>query len=230
MKSLGSILRFKDINKESKGFILRHDIDFDLGLALEMAIIERDNDVKSTYFVLTGCETYNALSNSNRAIILNMLKMGHEIGLHFDPTRWHCDIETGFQEEVRILSEIIGKDIKSVSLHNPSVHNQYPSFNGFNNAYDNRYFGQDRYLSDSSMNFRGKAPFSFIENVKSVELMQVLIHPMHYSDLFSGYGEITAQTFVSNMNKFYADWCVNETFVDDVGPSYLECFLHKLKL
>ena len=158
----------------------------------------------------------------------HLVKMGHEVGLHFDPTLYSGDIEAGFRKEIRVLSDVLGRDIESVSLHQPSLHNEYPHFDGFNNAYDKRYFATDRYLSDSCMSFRDKDPLSFIEKISDVELMQVLIHPMHFSDLFSGYGEITVQTFLSNMEKFHEDWSVNKMFVEDVGPSYLDCFLRKV--
>lgn len=229
MKSLASINRFKDINNDSEGFILRHDVDFDLVLAGEMAKIEHENNVHSTYFILVGCETYNILSNSNREILLDILGMGHEIGLHFDPTFYSEDIEEGFRQEVRLLSDNLGIDIESVSLHQPSLHGKYPSFKGFKNAYDKRYFAPDRYLSDSSMNFRDKDPFSFIENISEVRIMQILIHPMHFSEHYSGYGEITSQVFLNKMIKFSEDFSVNKTFEDDVGSSYLECFLNNVK-
>ena len=99
MKSLAPINRFKDLNDNSEGFILRHDIDFDLVLAEKMATIEYENDIHSTYFILVGCETYNILSSANREILFNILKLGHEIGLHFDPTFYPNDIEEGFMKD-----------------------------------------------------------------------------------------------------------------------------------
>ena len=46
-----SFVKFGDIdnNKDSQ-IILRHDIDLDIDLALDMAIIENTLDIKSTYF------------------------------------------------------------------------------------------------------------------------------------------------------------------------------------
>lgn len=230
MKSLAPINRFRDLNHDSEGFILRHDIDFDLVLAEKMAKIEYENDIHSTYFILVGCETYNILSSANREILFNILKLGHEIGLHFDPTFYPNDIEEGFMKEVRLLSDNLGIDVESVSIHRPSIHGEYPSFEGFKNAYDTRYFSPDSYLSDSSMNFRDKDPFSFIESISEVRLIQILIHPMHFSDNFSGYGEITSQAFLDRMIKFSEDFSTgNKAFVEDVGPSYLDCFIKKVK-
>ena len=230
MKSLAPIFRFKDLNDDSKGFILRHDVDFDMGLAEKMAQIEFEADIKSTFFVLLGCETYNILSKSNRSIISNISNMGHEFGLHFDPTLYSEKLEVGFEKEVKILSDVIQEDVKSVSLHKPSVHGQYPMFNGYVNAYDKKYFETTKYISDSSMNFRGKDPFNFIEKIRQLEIMQVLIHPMHFSDLLIGYGEITAETFIRKMNAFYADYSdKNDAFIEDIGPSYIDYFISNFK-
>jgi len=84
-----------------------------------------------------------------------MVRMGFEIGLHFDPVI-NGDVQDSerkgkVDEKARILSNITGTDISSVSLHSPSVTGKFQLFDGFRNAYDKSIFRPERHLSDSRM-------------------------------------------------------------------------------
>ena len=70
--------------KNTKVFLLRHDVDLDIKPAYSLAIIENEYSIKSTFFFLTTSETYNVLSQKNRQLIKKIKALGHEIGLHFD--------------------------------------------------------------------------------------------------------------------------------------------------
>ena len=65
---------------------MRHDIDFSLKKALEFAEVEQEQKIRSTYFVLLTTDMYNAMSKEAGQKIRAIMKMGHEIGLHFDET------------------------------------------------------------------------------------------------------------------------------------------------
>lgn len=108
-----------------------------------------------------------------------MIEMGHEIGLHFDPTLYTDNLESAVKKEADILSFAIQAKVRSISLHNKSVHGQYPMFKDFVNAYDPKLFSDKTYISDSRFDFRGKDPFEFINNIDS-GTVQVLLHPLHY--------------------------------------------------
>ena len=57
------ILDFSDITKNTDKFcVLRHDIEFSIDRAYELAKIEKDLGVVSTYTVQVRNNTYNALS------------------------------------------------------------------------------------------------------------------------------------------------------------------------
>ena len=64
VKSLGDTILFRDING-GKFFLIRHDVDFDLKLALDLAKFENKLGIKSTYIILTTCESYNILFEIN---------------------------------------------------------------------------------------------------------------------------------------------------------------------
>jgi hypothetical protein len=167
------------------GIILRHDVDFDLKPALRMAELERECGVSSTFFILTSAPTYNLNCSMSRKALRNLSDWGFEIGLHFDPTLYPDDDVEGLEEraffETSIIEFVIGKRVKSLSLHNPSIHGQYPIFKSFLNAYAPEYFQAQNYMSDSRMSFRDKEPYEFIKRA-ATDRLQILLHPIHYSE------------------------------------------------
>ena len=176
--TLGNTKTFSEINRNNS-FFIRHDIDFDLDKALVMANIENKIGVKSTFFIMVTCEYYNVLSVNSKKVINQIKSLGHEIGIHFDPSICN-DYEKEFFDEVSVLENIIGKKISSVSLHNPSAHGIYPLFENFNNSYFEPFYTEEFYISDSCFDFRGKDISSFVEKIKENSI-QVLIHPIHFS-------------------------------------------------
>ena len=78
---------FSEVNDEVHSFcVLRHDIEFSIDRALEMARIEHEDlNVHSTYTVQLRNNTYNALSQKNIEAIQEIESMGHYIGLHQHP-------------------------------------------------------------------------------------------------------------------------------------------------
>jgi hypothetical protein len=122
-----------------------------------------------------------------------MKDSGFDIGLHFDPTVYgdadEIKLRKSVDLEAGMLSSITGGPIKSISLHNPSYHGLYPLFEGYRNAYSPAIFSDDRYLSDSRMDFRNKDPYLFAEKVKEFPI-QILLHPFHYSEEGHNYPEL----------------------------------------
>ena len=84
-KNFGKIVPLSEWDTPN-AIILRHDVDFDIEAAYRLAMIEAEYNIRSTFFFLTTCHTYNLLSLPNRIKLYEMVKLGFEIGLHFDPT------------------------------------------------------------------------------------------------------------------------------------------------
>lgn len=175
---------FDELSSKKDQLILRHDVDFDCAYALDMAKIEAGLSVKSTYFVMLSSDSYNIYSPSNREILEKIQKLGHKIGLHFDP-RVHGSYLTGLKSELDILSKIIENPLlKIISIHGP---NKY--FLEYKNpikisedlliqhTYQEEFFTDMPYMSDSMGKFRYGHPLesdAFLEN-KTIHL---LIHPI----------------------------------------------------
>ena len=80
---------FDEYQKMNKYVILRHDVDFSMHRAFALSKIEYNLGLKATYFVQLGSLFYNLFEHEIRELVSNILGLGHQIGLHFDPTQYH---------------------------------------------------------------------------------------------------------------------------------------------
>ena len=98
---------------------LRHDIDHDLDLALEMAHYEHQRGIRATYFLLHTCEYWNDPRLSLKCAQLTAY--GHEIGLHLNLlTEWfhgRCDAIDSRLRQVLAHLRSGGIDIVGTSAH-----------------------------------------------------------------------------------------------------------------
>lgn len=223
-KEMAQICPIKDWNKSNINILLRHDVDFDLSMAYKLSEVELAADVRSSYFIRTTAGTYNPNSLANRKILQKMDQNGFEIGLHFDPSIYMTeDVELLNRQadfEASILSEIIGKQIQSVSLHNPSCHGKFPLFPNYINAYDPQLFSSENYMSDSCMSFRDKDPFNFLSRAKK-ETVQLLFHPIHFSHEECGYIEKFRSHLTDCIDNIEETFKVNYAVKDELGGDSL---------
>ena len=222
MKTIAPI-RTLDEWRGEPAILLRHDVDLTIDAAHRLAMIEADAGVRSSYFILTTCHTYNTLSADNRERLREMVELGFEVGLHFDPTIYGEIADDALapkvDQEAGILASVIGREVHSVSLHNPSIHGQYPLFAGYINAHDPALFSEDAYFSDSRMDFRGKDPYEFVEQARR-RTVQILLHPLHYTPDGDGYRQIMSQFVRDFADRLDASFRVNSTYVEQL-PEHL---------
>ena len=194
------------------GVILRHDIDLDLEPAFKVCAVERELGLRSSIFVMTTSETYNPFvswaSNQLRALA----DEGFEIGLHFDANASNTAdpivLERDAKSQAGMLESIIGREVKSLSLHAPSIDNSFPCVSGFINAYNPEIFSKDLYLSDSRRCFL-RDPFEFISSRKD-KTVQLLLHPMHYEGL--DYDQIMCRQIRRYASRVDRAFMVNSRF------------------
>lgn len=173
------IIPFYQISETDKPYIiLRHDIDASLDLALEMAIIENNIDIKSTYFVLFSHKLYNILEKDSLETLRKISNLGHEIGLHYDIEAYVEYRKNPFkvlEQEIQLLGTIICRKVVSVAPHNPSmISMEDPLHNSkYINAYDRSLY--DLYVSDSCRAWN----LADLSNMLSFKYRkcQLLIHP-----------------------------------------------------
>ena len=207
--------------KGENNILIRHDVDLDLFFAEELAEIEDKCGIQSTYFVMVSSQFYNINSQRNRRILNKIVNYGHEIGLHFDPVIYEgadSELEIKAKQESRVIENVIEEKIVSISLHNPSIHNNYIRFNDFISAYDKKIFNNEIYISDSCMNFRGKDIYKFVERSKKMPV-QILLHPLHYSDNGDKYDKIFQRKINYDIENLSSEFSVNSTFKKTFGKS-----------
>ena len=165
--------------------ILRHDIDLCLHKALEIAEFENFNDVKSTFFLMTKNPLYSLENKISQEIIGEIEKLGHFIGLHFDPYVYddindEHELEKNVKTEAEFLSKFTSSPVFCLSFHRPSRNhlNGKNSIAGLLNAYSPVYM--EFYISDSSRAWRCGPPKDAV-NSTSYSIGQVLTHPIWWN-------------------------------------------------
>jgi len=148
--------------EQDKVIVLRHDIDWSIENAYELANIEYDLGISAAYYVYMHSPTYSALAPKNMSMIRQMYGMGHEIGLHYD-SRYSMSFE------MDILSRIHNKAIYSCSQHYPGE-TKHEDYQGIVDCKDLDL----KYISDSGMNWREKCMCNWIGKK---DKLQILVHP-----------------------------------------------------
>ena len=171
-------VKFNEFNSCYNQIILRHDIDFDVGLALQVARIEGELGIKSTYFFLLRSDFYNPFAKSVFDNINEIKKLGHQISIHFDPTLY-SDFQAGFLDELYFFESTFKVKIEIISLHRPNLffqkYNQ--KIGGVEHTYQDKYFKHIKYFSDSTGKWRFGNPIAS-EEFKNKNSIQLLIHPI----------------------------------------------------
>ncbi len=169
-------LRFDEkpfVNK--KLLYLRHDVDISPYCAKELGEIEYSLGVKANYFFQINAETYNIFSSNILEIIHSLRSIGHCVGIHIDQLLFKEDEETIYNTLLWFNKYITEIDFV-VSFHRPSVSVLGKKYHSFINAYQEVFFSNGNYLSDSRRNkeFYFKLQ-NYIENDKTP--IQLLLHP-----------------------------------------------------
>lgn len=181
------ITDYHSVDDFEKQVILRHDVDFDLDKAVKMAMLEKELQVHSTYFILLSTDFYNIHSKNSLAKVEEILSCGHHIGLHFDELKYKDrsieNLKQKIKQEVKFFNMELGENvIRSISMHRPSkeILASNLQIDGCINSYSKRFFEDYKYVSDSRMNWREDV-FSIILSKKYPKL-HILTHPFWYSE------------------------------------------------
>ena len=146
VKEKGYQSTFYDEQVEGRQIIIRHDIDLDLDAALEMAKIEAELDMKAVYFIWITSPFYNIFENRYKNIIMKIVELGHEIGLHYDETSYMCDsreeLISYIDKESNLIKTYFDLDIRTVSFHRPSQYilNSDLKCGKYINTYSKKFF------------------------------------------------------------------------------------------
>ena len=148
------ISSFKNYDsKNKKTIILRHDIDFSLNSIKEIAQIEKDLNITSTFFFRLHSPNYNIYASNTFKILQDLKNKNHEIGLHFETILFSkifdLDLEELFLNEIHVFERITNEKVKSISEHSDvnntiyslpklEIYLDFSKFN-LNYAYDRKF-------------------------------------------------------------------------------------------
>ena len=187
------IMDYSQISDNTKSFfIIRHDVEFYLENAYDLAYFEKENlGINSTYFFQIRNNCYNLFSNKNIKIVHDINKMGHRIGLHahMDALTDNNKIEEYIINDIDILQNVLNIPIDRFSFHRPKRKHLEMNLKieGIINAYENKYFTfSDNllnldvvYLADS--NHKWKYGYPLDVDLNLVKKVQLLAHPYSWS-------------------------------------------------
>ena len=236
IKDTGRVTDYKSALHADKFAIMRHDVEYSVERAYELARVESSMDFTSTYFFQWTNNSYNILSRKNKDLIKDIHERGHNIGLHF-ALNGMTDMEqirAQILKEIRILNELFGFTIDTFSIHRPSkdVLRENIKLPGIINAYQDDFFtfGENvtessevdvKYLSDANHIWRYGYPDE--KNILTYDKVQILTHPFAWCkegyDNFENYKSLVNEKYVELIDSIdreckdfgeYRDWFLDE--------------------
>ena len=194
IKDTGRYMDFSEAIDKDAFIVARHDIEFSIGRAYNMALVEAENDFYTSYFVQITNNAYNPFSKKNLDLLKAIIAMGHKIGLHYH-TNGEDDISIvceQIKDQAEILSRFTGTNIDRFSFHRPSpallqsdmrvegLFNTYSRlFFTYTNNLDSLKDTDVHYLSDSNHQWKFGQPTA--EWIKNHPKIQCLFHPMSWT-------------------------------------------------
>jgi len=227
--------RYMDYHKaltSDKFILMRHDVEYSVERAYELAKVESSMDFTSTFFFQWTNNSYNILSRKNKDLIKDMHERGHTIGLHFalngmtDMER----IKKQIAKEMDILNSMFEFKMDTFSIHRPSkdVLRENIKLPGIINAYQDEFFTfaenvtentpvSVKYLSDANHIWRYGYPDE--KNILENDKVQILTHPFAWCkrgyDNFDNYKSLIKEKYIELINSVdneckdfgeYKDW------------------------
>lgn len=235
---------YTDVQPGCDFIVLRHDIEFSMERALNMAEIEFEMGVRATYFVQIRSNAYNAFSLKNVAMLRQMRDLGHHIGLHY-----HIGLSMVpdvIAEEIRqqcgLLEAMLGFPVDRYSMHRPQKETHYyaTAIPGLINAYGPDFFTfaeeldehsvlHVKYISDAKHRWNYGTPDA--ETLRNAPRLQLLVHPDFWSEdtpemrgNFSGLIRDHALTFTETIDSechHFSEFreMLEQKLVDTLNPS-----------
>jgi hypothetical protein len=236
-RALGAGYRFLpftlDAAPKAKRIYLRHDVDYSLEMALELARVNAALGVSGTFCVLLRSQIYNLLSSWSLELVEQLHGLGQHIALHATTSKSEVnEIETELRADFEFARRNIPMMSEVFCWHNPTsdVLEQTASFErmaGLVNAYGTRFTRDMAYFSDSNMRHSVEDFLGYVEGAEHTAL-QLLFHPFNWVAGGSSMRDVLAGTWQyvirereeeMRLNKYY-----KESLPDGLPSAVLESF------
>lgn len=191
LTSQNPLMDFADITEENNKFsIIRHDVEFSVDRALDLAGFEHKVlGINTSYLFQLRNNCYNLISDVNVKKLHKIRAMGHNVGLHFHLGKLvdGSNVEDEIIKEAKLFEDLIGIKVDRFSFHRPTqcLIKDYIEVEGLINCYGKKFFHYSenphnnldvRYISDSRHKWQCGHPLN-----EKHEKIQLLIHPYSWS-------------------------------------------------
>jgi hypothetical protein len=179
---------------------LRHDVDYSLSVALELAKLNAAEGVSGMFFVMLRSPTYNLLSSSGLEHAREIHGLGQQLGIHLvvpDPPPTDTAVKAAVHRDYELLLGELPELCTVVSWHNPGptfpTQAERLSLEGLVNIYTDPALMAAEYLSDSNMYHR---PSEFAAAIaRRPTSLHLLFHPFYWVVGGETMGEVLAGTW-----------------------------------
>lgn len=179
---------FNQLDNRDKFYLWRHDLEFSPDIALEMAKMENQEGIKSTYFIQLHSYFYNTFEKEILLAIMNISSLGHQLGLHFNTHFYNIKSENKLDYYIKqdkgILETLLNRKISVFSFHNTNtflLSCDKEKYGGLINVYSGYFKNEVGYCSDSTGIWRYERLEDRLHENKDNKL-QVLIHDAMWQD------------------------------------------------
>jgi hypothetical protein len=103
--------------------LIRHDVDITPWAALAMARLEHEEGVATTYYFRLHAPFYNLLEPAAAGVVQEIARLGHEVGLHYEPGFFLArglDPLAGTRRDIRVFEELLGRRTRTIAQHQPA--------------------------------------------------------------------------------------------------------------
>lgn len=204
------LMDFSEVKKHhDKYCVIRHDVEFSVDRALDLAIYEdQELNIKTSYLFQLRNNCYNLISDININKLQKIESMGHKIGLHYHlhAKRDKQHIKDSISEEAYLFEALTGIKVDRFSYHRPpqEILKQYLEVDNLINCYDKKFFQyydiphdnlDIKYLTDSRHDWKHGHPLNC-----QYKKVQLLTHPYSWTekgaDNFENYQTLLKEKYI----------------------------------
>lgn len=210
-----------DLSSVPRALLLRHDVDYSLDLAVEMARVNASLGVRGTFFLLVRSNVYNLLAPRNLHQARTLLDLGQWIGLHFaalDPVPECAEqVVSLVQREMDLYRRELPQTEPVVAWHNPAQVwlDRYAELEipDLVNVYRAPFTKAIVYRSDSNLRHTA-ADFEKLLRDGNLRQLHLLFHPLNWVVGGGDMVEILAGTWRQVIAEREEEFRLNRVYQD----------------
>ena len=193
---------------------LRHDVDYSLELAVELAELNNELGLAATFFVQLRAQFYNPFERTETQRLLRLAALGQHVALHYVVDPGSSPTPESIRREFDLLTTLVPGAAPAFSWHQPSpalLEAGDLEAAGLVNAYGRRFFGEMPYLSDSTHHISVDALQTELAGVTGSAL-QLLLHPVNWVAGGSSGAEILIRGWIRVLRDHERTLLANRTY------------------